>query len=508
MKIKNFSLIILQTLCLLPFAASCTGDNDDVEYSIEVRPEYLELVAGETRKVEAFVTPENCREDIRWKSSDMNIAKVSVDGTVTAVSAGNADITAICGDKSATCKVNVSSGTEIEEIIMPESLSVTRGQDIAIEIRLLPLDADKTALRFTSSDESIATVSEEGIVSGLAVGEATITASSGSISEECRVTVSPVTVSEITLNETTLNLEKGEKFQLTATISPDDADSRTITWSSSDEYIATVTQDGLVKAEAVGTATITAECSGAETYCTINVSGRPNVGDWYYSDGTWSYKMNPAKEPIGIIFWTGDPGKDDKYLKDEHPGCINGLAVSLEDYNDYAMWQEPYAWKEHKEVIGKWIEENTEYPSVQVGTSQDERVSQLLGYGFTKALSCYDADESHSNYRIEMIRALEIINEETPAPESSSGWFIPSSKELDLVCNGEPDGKPDWQPLTNKKLLNARLSEAGFRTFNSYLYWSCMEIDEDNAVVFAFDHGVPMYDLKPSGRQLCFVLAF
>lgn len=487
--------------------SGCT-DSNDTEYSITVSPETLELGIGETAKVEAMITQGSTSEDIRWKSSDMNIAKVSVDGTVTAISAGDANITAICGLKSAVCRVTVSSGPEVEQIIIPEELTVTRGQEIEMEVTLLPLDADRTSIVFASLDENIATVSKNGTVSAITVGETEITVSSGNISEKCKITVSPIKVSNIILNETELSLKKGETFQMTASIAPEDADNRTITWSSSDGYIAKINEDGLIEAKAVGKAVITAECPDAKASCVVTISGRPNVGDWYYSDGTWSYEMNPAKKPIGIVFWAGDPGKDDKYLRDEHPECINGLAVSLEDYNDYAMWQEPYAWKEHKEVIGEWIEENTEYPSVQVGTSQDERVSQLLGYGFTKALSCYDADESHSNYRIEMIRALEIINEETPAPESSSGWFIPSSKELDLVCNGESDGKPGWEPLTNKKLLNARLSEEGFRTFDSYLYWSCMEIDEDNAVVFAFDQGVPMYDLKPSGRQLCFVLAF
>lgn len=500
------SIFISCTLLAAMSAAGCTQEEDAGTCGISISPLELTLKKGQTASVTA--TTEPAGQEVRWESSDTSVATVAADGTVTAVETGSADIIAAAGNASATCMVTVTAGTEPEQIIVPEEHSMTRGESITLDIRVLPLDADMSLLEYASSDESKATVSGDGTITGIAAGETMITISAGNVSATCRLTVLPVTAESITLEKTSLDMEKGESYQLTASISPADVDDRTLTWTSSDEYVASVDKDGLVKALSVGTATITAECAGASATCQVTVTGKPNVGDWYFSDGTWGHKANPNKEIIGIVFWAGDPGKDDSYLRSEHPECTNGLAVSLEDMNDYAMWQEAYAWKKHKAVISEWIEANTEFPGIQVQQSYDERIEQILGYGFTKALASYDACEDHAEYRIEMIKGLNEFIEQNPAPEQSSGWFIPSVEELDLLCNGVPDGRPGWEPLTNKKLLNGRLAEIGARTFDSYLYWSCMELDEDNGYVFAFDQGVPMYDLKPSGRQLCFIIAF
>lgn len=500
------SIFISCTLLAAMSAAGCTQEEDAGTCGISISPLELTLKKGQTASVTA--TTEPAGQEVRWESSDTSVATVAADGTVTAVETGSADIIAAAGNASATCRVTVTAGTEPEQIIVPEEHSMTRGESITLDIRVLPLDADMSLLEYASSDESKATVSGDGTITGIAAGETIITVSFGNLRESCRLHIHPITAEKITLSETSKHLTLGEEFQLTATITPDDIDNRTISWSSSDEYVVSVDENGLTKALATGTAIITAICGNATATCEISVSGRPNVGDWYYSDGTWGREINPGKKIIGIVFWAGNPGQDDSYLRDEHPECTNGLAVSLEDMNDYAMWQEEYAWINNKEVIGDWIKENTEYPSIQVSQSYDKKIKQILGYSFTKALTAYDACEEHANYRIEMIKGLQLYSEDNPAPDNSSGWFIPSIRELELICNGDSEGRPNWELLTNKRMLNTRLAHIGARSFNSYLYWSCMEMDRDNGIAFAFDIGVPTFDTKSSMRQLCFVIAF
>ena len=105
--------------------------------------------------------------------------------------------------------------------------------------------ADKTVV-WLSSDLAVATVGEDGTVTARAEGTATITALAGGKTATCAVTVKPkpVAVESVTLNETTLMIAHGATGKLAATVKPDDADDKTVTWSSSDASVATVSDDG------------------------------------------------------------------------------------------------------------------------------------------------------------------------------------------------------------------------------------------------------------------------
>lgn len=138
---------------------------------------------------------------------------------------------------------------------------------------------------FTSSDENVATVSSSGLVTGINVGSATITASAKSgestyVSATLNITVSAIAVTSVSLNETTKSLEKGQSFNLVATISPEDATDKSVTWSSSDENVAIVS-NGSVTAVGAGTATITATSvsnNAKKATCTVTVSEESSGG--------------------------------------------------------------------------------------------------------------------------------------------------------------------------------------------------------------------------------------
>lgn len=131
-----------------------------------------------------------------------------------------------------------------------------------------PSDASDPTVTWTTSDAKVATV-ENGKVTGVAVGKATITATAGKESATCEVTITgPVT--SVTLDQKELTLEIGDAVTLTATVKPDEATDPTVTWTTSDSKIATI-KDGKVTAVAVGTATITATAGEKSDTCKITV---------------------------------------------------------------------------------------------------------------------------------------------------------------------------------------------------------------------------------------------
>lgn len=159
---------------------------------------------------------------------------------------------------------------EVEQVIRVESVSVSQnsaaltiGETLQLTASVSPASATNKNISWSSSNQAIASVSASGLVTALGEGTTTITATADGKQGTCSVTVSKgvVNVSEIKLDKTELTLYEGDEETLTATVSPDDATDKTITWSSSDNTIATV-ESGKVKAEKKGEATITATAGG------------------------------------------------------------------------------------------------------------------------------------------------------------------------------------------------------------------------------------------------------
>ena len=216
------------------------------------------LVKGKTEKLTLTITPEDTTEDktVTWISSNEAVAAVN-DGTVTAVGAGTATITAKVGEKTATAEVTVI--IPIEKISLDKSeAALKKGETVKLTVTITPEDTteDKT-VTWTSSDEAVVTVND-GTVTAVGGGTATITAKVGEKTATAEVTVN-VPLESISLDKSEAALKKGETVKLTVTITPEDTtEDKTVTWTSSNEAVATVT-DGTVTAVRGGTATITAK---------------------------------------------------------------------------------------------------------------------------------------------------------------------------------------------------------------------------------------------------------
>ena len=261
---------------------------------------------GESAATDEKVAKAAEKLTIEWTSSDESVATVDETGTVTAVAAGEANVTASVKDADIAASTHIKVVVTPTGVVAPESIDlVTNGENTKdLDAKLVPADATDVKLAYESSDESVATVDETGKVTAVANGECTITtyvvadAKDADASElsavaveaadseetdnsvatmpedlaamdsafgvvpenlkaETKVTVT-TNVEGITLDKTEGVLTVGNTVTVTATVTPDTATNASVTWSSSDEAIATVDSEGKITAVAPGTATITA----------------------------------------------------------------------------------------------------------------------------------------------------------------------------------------------------------------------------------------------------------
>ena len=325
--------------------------------SITLDKTELELTEGESATLAATVAPENVTDPtVRWASSDEAVATVD-GGVVTAVSPGTATVTATCGSVSAECAITVLkkvipvSGITLDRTV----LELAEGESADLTATVAPEDATDKTVTWSSSDEAVATVAD-GHVTAVAKGSAVITATAGDCSATCAVAVGQkvIPVSGITLDKTELELNGGETAQLTATVTPEDATDKTVTWSSSNEAVATVSADGLVKAVAGGEATITAAAGDCTATCKVTVAAA-SYDSWL---GTWSVPRAGSTDP-----W---------------------IIESVEDYVDANDWLKDYVGKAY---VFSGIEHDPDYEDDLFVLDFDEDYGAIVFY--TDTLGTY-----------------------------------------------------------------------------------------------------------------------
>ncbi len=236
------------------------------------------LYTGESVTLTATVSPSNATDkSVTWSSSNARVATVS-SGRVTGVSQGTATITAKTSNgKTVSCKVTVEDkAIEVTGITLDKTqASLYTGESVTLTANLSPANASNKSITWSSSNARVATVSS-GRVTGVSAGTATVTArTANGKTASCQITVQSknVEVTKITLNRTSATLYAGDTLALTATVSPENASNRTITWSSDNPSIASVDRAGTVTAVSKGAATITAAASnGIQAACRIQVN--------------------------------------------------------------------------------------------------------------------------------------------------------------------------------------------------------------------------------------------
>lgn len=247
---------------------------------VKVKGEQVVFV-GKTLQLTAEVTPENAKDkSVTWSSSDETLATVDANGLVTALKEGNVEITAAANDGSEklgklAIEVKKEAVTGIE---VAGTAKMEKGSTQTLQVSIAPDAATYKDYTFASSDENVLTVSNEGVVTAVAAGTATITVTSvdnNDVKDTLEVTV-VVSVTAINIsNAATMNV--GDVADLTCTITPEDATNKEVEWTSSDAAILAVA-DGKVTALKAGSATLTAtskdgsEVKGELTVVVSNVA--------------------------------------------------------------------------------------------------------------------------------------------------------------------------------------------------------------------------------------------
>ncbi|MBR2226461.1 MAG: Ig domain-containing protein [Bacteroidales bacterium] len=235
---------------------------------ISMSEDCLFLTKGQSYTLKATVVPDNAtNKTVQWTTSDASVATVDQNGTVNAISSGNATITASAGDKSATCAVSVI--IPVTSITLNKtSLTLEKGSYEVLTATVSPQNATNKEVKWTSSDDAVASV-DNGVVTAHKAGDATITASVADFSATCKVSVI-VPVTSISLSSLELTMKVGETALLEATILPEDATDKTIVWDSSDTNIATV-DGGRITAVGFGTVFISAQAGYQVETCVVTV---------------------------------------------------------------------------------------------------------------------------------------------------------------------------------------------------------------------------------------------
>ena len=249
--------------------------------NISLSKSSISLRMGESYKLTATIYPENATsKEVVWKSSNENIVAISNTGVVTALEEGATTIVATTVDGSnlsAICDVVVQP-TLAESLILDKSeLTLNVTEKIMLVATISPTSIPNKELRWTSSNDAIATVDKDGIVTAMATGEAIITVATtdgSNLTASCKVTVIPTLAVSIELDQTEASVEEKSDLQLTATILPEHATNKEVAWSSSDKWVATVGNTGLVTIHSAGEVIITAtttDGTNLSATCRINV---------------------------------------------------------------------------------------------------------------------------------------------------------------------------------------------------------------------------------------------
>lgn len=212
---------------------------------------------------------------------------------------------------------------------------------------------------------------------------------------------------------------------------------------------------------------------GRKTIATraLKYTAAVKVGDYYYSDGTFSASLIPSKTCIGIIFHVGDVAKDDAVLREKIGDTStgnHGLVVALKDAGKRVVWQTADV------AIG-----NAGLPapflSILIAKNDDDdpdgNLNMMLGYNNTEVIKEYNQNNGGSTATV--LQSIDTYAASNTAPGNSSGWYLPSIKELSLICSGVVDGSI-WDigfgiaaNTSNKTLIEEKFSALNANAANS-----------------------------------------
>ena len=299
---------------------------------------------GQTTQLGLTYDPADTTDSVAatWTSSNTSVATVSKTGLVTALKDGSTTIKATVGNVSSTYDIAVKE-VKLTGIKMEEKALIHKGDTKALTVEYTPADTtDDKTVAWSSSDSTVASVDNNGIVTAVKPGSAVITAKVGNYQATCAVTVD-APLKEIVPEKAIIDMVKKQTANIAYSVVPaDTTDSKVVTFTSSDETVATVNSDGKVTAKKAGKATVTITgANGIKATVTVNVSEIPvnevvlSAQDEIIEAGakkaiTATLKPENNTDDDQDVTWTTSDEKIAKVVvdnEDSHKATIEGVAA-------------------------------------------------------------------------------------------------------------------------------------------------------------------------------------
>lgn len=239
------------------------------------------------------------------------------------------------------------------------------------------------------------------------------------------------------------------------------------------------------------------------------------IGDFSFSDGSFgsgTATLSAAQQAacIGIVYWTGDPTTNDLALKRDYPGCTHGMIVSLTEVK--SPWQP--AWATYTKTVNEWTIANATgfTQPILSDTGPADPMNKIMGYNNTEAIIKFNNTWANSGWRVEAAREVNNYRGKVYVPNESSPWFLPSMKELSLLCgldNQNGNVYDDGFGTGNRDAMNAQLAKiTGATQITADRYWSSTERDNANDWIVDFSYGSTDNEVKNGTWSVRFVRAF
>ena len=450
------------------------GDNLTASVNVKVNPAIrlggpLYVEVGKTADLSLDFPPAMNIESKVWLSSDDTKATVE-NGVVTGVAHTYNEYTYEYNPITITCIVNGDiTLTHEMSVVVPqprqiklnnygddvESVTMKLGQTISLAGSILPANVDANLFRLTyESDGGLGWIdfSSGEITSPGSVGGRYVYIKVKDIDKQTYmktfvertviVNVEPYYVKTMTLPATfEMNLDQTATLPVTLT---SDVEGKNPTypglkWTSSNSSVISIDETtGEMTSLKEGSVTITATTThanavpsgqaqkSASCIVTVKTPVAPiAIGDYFYSDGTWSTERDYSKTVIGIVFAKVNAAVSDVHMINDHPGCSNGLVVSTVEYTT-PMVESGASWG--RTIYFDWMNNN--------GYTQAQDTQKYSGYGTTKgliAINSANVSNSYGTVYFDLCEPLLQHRNSVEAPEISSGWYLPSYQEMKLL---------------------------------------------------------------------------
>lgn len=300
----------------------------------DVTKKAVSVYSGSKKTLKVLVSPSNAKKKVTFKSSKPSVASVTKKGVITGKKKGTAKINVtVTGKDNKKTKTYVNVNVKYVKLSLnKKNASVNAGKSITLKATSTP----KKTVKWSTSNKAVATVSSKGVVKGVKAGTATITAAVGQKKATCKVTVkgsAEVAVTEVKASIESAEISVGNGTQITASVLPANATNKKLTYSSSDESVATVNDAGAVVGIGAGKATITVRSANGKTASVevtvtyVNVTGitiDPSKLELDVNNvATLTAAVEPANASAKLVKWSSD---NEAIATVDESGKVTGVA--------------------------------------------------------------------------------------------------------------------------------------------------------------------------------------